>query len=87
MACLFREWRPIASSFRWLMHGATRVISSFFQFYIYAAPAVRMAALQGLRIIGVGTHDSIGIGEDGPTHQSIGYVAKLLHSEHPLTHL
>ena len=33
-----------------------------------------MAALQGLRFIGIGTHDSIGIGEDGPTHQTIGYV-------------
>jgi dihydroxyacetone synthase len=30
-----------------------------------------MSALQGLRFIGIGTHDTIGVGEDGPTHQSI----------------
>lgn len=40
-------------------------MSTFFMFWIYAAPAARMAALQHLRFIGVATHDSIGIGEDG----------------------
>lgn len=50
---------------------------SFFQFWIYAAPAARMSALQGLRLIGIATHDSIGIGEDGPTHQPIAYVVTL----------
>jgi dihydroxyacetone synthase len=40
-------------------------MSTFFMFWIYAAPAARMAALQGLRFIGIATHDSIGIGEDG----------------------
>lgn len=45
--------------------------NSFFQFWLYAAPAARMSALQGLRVIGIATHDSIGIGEDGPTHQPI----------------
>lgn len=47
------------------------VISTFFMFFLYAAPAIRMAALQRLRLIGVATHDSIGIGEDGPTHQPV----------------
>ncbi|CAI7664760.1 unnamed protein product [Penicillium pancosmium] len=47
------------------------VTSSFFMFYLYAAPAVRMGALQHLQIIHVATHDSIGMGEDGPTHQPI----------------
>ncbi|KAG5649514.1 hypothetical protein H0H81_003345 [Sphagnurus paluster] len=47
------------------------ICSSYFQFWLYAAPAARMSALQGLRFIGVATHDSIGVGEDGPTHQSI----------------
>ncbi|KAJ9099731.1 hypothetical protein QFC20_005609 [Naganishia adeliensis] len=47
------------------------VVSTFFMFWLYAAPAARMAALQGLRFIGIGTHDSIGIGEDGPTHQPV----------------
>lgn len=51
------------------------VTSSFFIFYIYAAPAVRMSALQRLQTIHVATHDSIGTGEDGPTHQPIELAA------------
>lgn len=51
------------------------VTSSFFMFYIYAAPAVRMGALQSLQTIHVATHDSIGTGEDGPTHQPIELAA------------
>ncbi|ORX35624.1 transketolase [Kockovaella imperatae] len=51
------------------------IMSTFFMFWIYAAPAARMAALQGLRFIGIATHDSIGIGEDGPTHQPIALAA------------
>lgn len=47
------------------------VTSSFFMFYLYAAPAVRMGALQHLHVIHAATHDSIGMGEDGPTHQPI----------------
>ena len=47
------------------------VTSTFFMFYLYAAPAVRMGALQHLQVIHVATHDSIGMGEDGPTHQPI----------------
>ena len=44
-------------------------------FYLYAAPAVRMGALQQLQVIHVATHDSIGMGEDGPTHQPIELAA------------
>lgn len=44
-------------------------------FYLYAAPAVRMGALQRLQTIHVATHDSIGMGEDGPTHQPIELAA------------
>lgn len=51
------------------------VTSTFFIFYIYAAPGVRMAALQGLQQIHIATHDSIGTGEDGPTHQPIALAA------------
>lgn len=51
------------------------VISTFFMFFLYAAPAIRMAALQRLRLIGIATHDSIGIGEDGPTHQPVELAA------------
>lgn len=51
------------------------VTSSFFMFYLYAAPGVRMGALQRLQVIHVATHDSIGAGEDGPTHQPIELAA------------
>ncbi|KAK0209084.1 transketolase [Desarmillaria ectypa] len=44
---------------------------TFFQFWLCAAPAASMSAPQGLRIIGICTHDSIGIGEDGPTYKPI----------------
>ncbi|WWC61577.1 transketolase [Kwoniella dejecticola CBS 10117] len=51
------------------------IMSTFFMFWIYAAPAARMAALQQLRFIGIATHDSIGIGEDGPTHQPVALAS------------
>jgi dihydroxyacetone synthase len=44
-------------------------------FYLYAAPGVRMGALQHLQVIHAATHDSIGMGEDGPTHQPIELAA------------
>lgn len=47
----------------------------FFMFYLYAAPAVRMGALQRLQVIHAATHDSVGMGEDGPTHQPIELAA------------
>ncbi|GAA5893514.1 hypothetical protein JCM6882_007841 [Rhodosporidiobolus microsporus] len=55
--------------------GFIPVISTFFMFTLYAAPALRMAALQKLRTITVATHDSLGIGEDGPTHQPIALAS------------
>lgn len=51
------------------------VTSSFFMFYLYASPAVRMGALQRLQVIHAATHDSVGMGEDGPTHQPIELAA------------
>ncbi|KAJ4349577.1 uncharacterized protein N0V89_008193 [Didymosphaeria variabile] len=51
------------------------ITSTFFMFYLYAAPAVRMGALQKLKVIHVATHDSIGAGEDGPTHQPVELAA------------
>lgn len=51
------------------------ITSTFFMFYLYAAPAVRMGALQKLHVIHVATHDSIGAGEDGPTHQPVELAA------------
>nr|BAJ11494.1 dihydroxyacetone synthase [Ogataea methanolica] len=47
------------------------ITSTFFMFYLYAAPAIRMAGLQELKTIHIGTHDSINEGENGPTHQPI----------------
>ena len=44
-------------------------------FWLYSAPAARMSALQKLRFIGIATHDAIGIGEDGPTHQPIALAS------------
>lgn len=51
------------------------VTSTFFMFYIYAAAGVRMGALQGLQQIHIATHDSIGTGEDGPTHQPVALAS------------
>lgn len=51
------------------------VTSSFFMFYIYCAAGVRMSALQQLPLIHIATHDSIGTGEDGPTHQPIALAS------------
>ena len=48
---------------------------TFFNFVSYAAGAVRLAALSKFRTITVATHDSIGLGEDGPTHQPIETIA------------
>ena len=50
---------------------------TFLVFSDYARNAMRMSALMGLRVIYVLTHDSIGVGEDGPTHQPVEHVASL----------
>jgi transketolase len=50
---------------------------TFLVFSDYARPAIRLAALMGVRTVFVGTHDSIGLGEDGPTHQPVEHLAAL----------
>jgi transketolase len=50
---------------------------TFLVFTDYCRPAIRLSALMGLRVIYVMTHDSIGLGEDGPTHQPIEHLAAL----------
>jgi len=50
---------------------------TFLTFADYSRPAIRLAALMGVRIIHVMTHDSIGLGEDGPTHQPVEHLASL----------
>ena len=51
--------------------------SSFMVFTDYCRPSIRLAALMGLHVIFVFTHDSIGVGEDGPTHQPVEQLASL----------
>jgi transketolase len=51
--------------------------ATFLVFTDYARPAIRLAALMGQRVIHVMTHDSIGLGEDGPTHQPIEHLSAL----------
>ncbi len=50
---------------------------TFLVFADYSRPAIRLAALMGVRVIHVLTHDSIGLGEDGPTHQPVEHLASL----------
>lgn len=50
---------------------------TFLTFSDYSRNAVRMAALMGIRVLFIFTHDSIGLGEDGPTHQPIEHIASL----------
>ena len=60
------------------LHGPTRPYGgTFLVFSDYMRPAVRLSALQGLPVTYVWTHDSIGLGEDGPTHQPVEHVMSL----------
>ncbi|MGL4372749.1 MAG: transketolase, partial [Turicibacter sp.] len=60
------------------LHGGVKVFgATFFVFCDYLKPAVRMAALMGLPVTYVLTHDSIAVGEDGPTHEPIEQLAML----------
>ena len=60
------------------VHGGTRVFGgTFLTFSDYMRPSVRLAALMQLPVTYVWTHDSIGLGEDGPTHQPIEHLAAL----------
>ena len=69
------QWRPC-------LNGMSLVKvrpygSGFFIFSDYARGAIRLSALMELPIIHIFTHDSIGVGEDGPTHQPIEQLANL----------
>ena len=60
------------------LHGGIIPFSgTFLVFSDYCRPAIRLAALMGERVIHIMTHDSIGLGEDGPTHQPVEHVAAL----------
>jgi transketolase len=61
-----------------VLHGPTRAYGgTFLQFSDYMRPSVRLAALMDIDTIYVWTHDSIGLGEDGPTHQPIEHLSAL----------
>ncbi|WP_323961799.1 transketolase [Arthrobacter sp. JZ12] len=61
-----------------VMHSSTRAFSgTFLIFSDYQRPAIRLGALMGVPAIYVWTHDSIGLGEDGPTHQPVEQLASL----------
>jgi len=60
------------------LHGGVRpYVATFLIFTDYARPAIRLAALMAQPVIYIMTHDSIGLGEDGPTHQPIEHLASL----------
>ncbi|HSL96512.1 MAG TPA: transketolase [Thermoleophilia bacterium] len=60
------------------LHGGVRpYVATFFVFVDYMRPAMRLAALMGAPVTYVLTHDSIGVGEDGPTHQPVEHLAIL----------
>jgi transketolase len=59
-------------------HGGVRGFgSTFLVFSDYMKPAIRLAAIMRLPVIYISTHDSIGLGEDGPTHQPVEHLAML----------
>ena len=73
-----REFGMAAIASGVALHGGfVPYIATFLTFSDYARNAIRMAALMKQRVIHVYTHDSIGLGEDGPTHQSVEHAASL----------
>jgi len=73
-----REHAMGASLNGMVLHGGLRPFgATFFIFSDYMRPSVRLAALMKIHSIYVWTHDSVGLGEDGPTHQPIEHLASL----------
>ncbi len=71
-----RELGMCGASSGMALHGGVRpCAATFFIFTDYARPAIRLACLMKLPVIYVMTHDSIGLGEDGPTHQPVEHLA------------
>ena len=65
--------------------GVIPYCATFLVFYDYMRPSVRLAAIQGLNVVYVYTHDSIGLGEDGPTHQPVEHLLGLRSVPHMVT--
>ena len=75
-ACASMAWRASLNGIA--AHGGLRPFgSTFLVFSDYMKPAIRLAAIMRLPVIYIGTHDSIGVGEDGPTHQPVEHLAML----------
>lgn len=73
-----REFAMTAMANGIAVHGGLRpYVAGFFVFADYMKAGLRMEALMGLPVISILTHDSIGVGEDGPTHQPIEHLAML----------
>ncbi len=73
-----REHAMCGASSGMALHGGIRPFAATFLIFTdYARPAIRLAAMMGLPVIYVMTHDSIGLGEDGPTHQPVEHLASL----------
>ncbi len=73
-----REFGMCAIANGMALHGGIiPYVGTFLVFSDYARNAVRMAALMKIRVLYIFTHDSIGVGEDGPTHQPVEHVASL----------
>lgn len=73
-----REFQMAAAMNGIALHGGfVPYGGTFLVFSDYARGAIRLSALMGLRVIYVLTHDSIGLGEDGPTHQPVEHLASL----------
>jgi transketolase len=73
-----REHAMAAAMNGMALHGGVIPYSgTFLTFSDYCRPSIRLAALMGIRVIHVMTHDSIGLGEDGPTHQPVEHLASL----------
>ncbi len=76
--CGVREHAMAAIANGIAYHGGLRPFTStFFVFSDYMRPAIRLAAMNDLPVIYVWTHDSVAVGEDGPTHQPIEHLAAL----------
>ncbi len=71
-----REFGMAAAMNGMALHGGViPYAGTFFVFSDYSRPAIRLGALMGAKVIHVMTHDSIGVGEDGPTHQPVEQLA------------
>ncbi len=70
-----REFAEATAMNGMALHGGTRIFgSTFFVFSDYMRPAIRLAAIQHLPVIFVLTHDSVAVGEDGPTHEPVEHL-------------